>query len=305
MNAVAPLPVFDRNAGLGASDAAAAVGVSKWKTPYQLWLEKTGQITGELDEEALTLAMGKALEPVVLAAFTRRTGLSVSRLQEQVVDPNWPARWVTLDGMASDGGMIEAKTAGFADPAEWGDEAENDAVPLQYYLQCQHGFACTGAQFGYVPLIILNRQFRLYRVTRNDAVIAQLTANEQQFWQHVETRTPPAPITLEDAALRWPSDTSGEIVASGEIELAAARLKGLKEDLASLEETIEAESLTIKAFMGSHGTLLPLKGGRPLITWKQAKPSRVLNKDALRAEQPSIYSRYEIERPGSRRFLVK
>lgn len=31
---------------IGASDAPIIMGVSPWKTPFQLWLEKTGQITG-------------------------------------------------------------------------------------------------------------------------------------------------------------------------------------------------------------------------------------------------------------------
>lgn len=36
-----------RKEGIGGSDAAAIVGLSKWKSPYQLWLEKTGQVEAE------------------------------------------------------------------------------------------------------------------------------------------------------------------------------------------------------------------------------------------------------------------
>lgn len=306
MNAVLSLtPRRERHEGLGASDAAAAVGLSKWQSPYELWLEKTGQAANDVDPHALPIAMGNALEPVVLAAFTRRTGLEVTRRQEQVIDPKWPVRWVTLDGMASDGGMIEAKSAGFADPTEWGDEYENDAVPMQYYLQCQHGLACTGAEFSYLPLIILNRQFRLYRVLRNDEVIGQLTEAERLFWNCVEARIPPDPISLDDAALRWPTDTAAEIVASAEIVALAAKLKTHKVALKDLEREVEAAELGIKAYMGEHGALVDVAGSKPLITWKQAKPSRILDKDALRAAHPAIYSQFEFERPGSRRFLVK
>ena len=295
----------NRHTGLGASDAAAAVGLSKWKSPYELWLEKTGQTTDDFDPDALPIVMGNALEPVVLAHFTRRTGLTVSRRQEQVVDPNWSARWVTLDGVASDGGLVEAKSAGFADPAEWGDEYEDDAVPMPYYLQCQHGLACTSAEFTYMPLIVLNRQFRLYRVRRDDDVIAQLTEGERAFWKCVEARTPPDPISLDDAALRWPTDTATEIVATEAISLVVERLKDLRAQAAELKMAIEGAEFQIKTFMGEHGALKPLAGGKPLITWKQAKPSRVLNAAALQVAHPAIYTQFEFERAGSRRFLVK
>jgi putative phage-type endonuclease len=304
MNAAVPLPI-PRNQGLGASDAAAAVGLSKWQTPYELWLEKTGQAKTTFDAEALPILMGNALEPVVLAHFTKRTGLSVSRRQEQLVDASWPIRWVTLDGVASDGAPIEAKSAGFADPTEWGDEYEDDAVPMQYYLQGQHNLACTGADFVYMPLIILNRQFRLYRVRRNDDVIAKLTDGERLFWQCVEARIPPDPVNIDDVKLRWPSDTAGELIASDDIVAAVAAMNDKRARAKGLEEEAEAFELQIKAFMGQHGVLVPSGGGKALVTWKQAKPSRVLDKDKLRAAHPSIYSQFEFERPGSRRFLIK
>lgn len=300
-----PADLPTRNRGLGASDAAAAVGLSKWKSPYELWLEKTGQAPSDVDPEALPIVMGNVLEAVVLAQFTKRTGLTVTRRQEQVVDPSWPIRWVTLDGMASDGGLVEAKSAGFADPAEWGDEHEDDAVPMQYYLQCQHGLACTDAPFAYMPLVVLNRQFRLYRIQRNDEVIQQLTEQERLFWACVEERIAPDPVSLEDAALRWPTDTAAEIVASSEVVSLVHQIKDLREQEKALRLSIDGVRLQIEKYMGEHGALTPAAGAKPLITWKQAKPTRVLDTDALRAAHPYLCSKYEIERPGSRRFLVK
>ncbi|HFC9341278.1 TPA: YqaJ viral recombinase family protein, partial [Enterococcus hirae] len=34
----------DRKKGIGGSDVATVLGLNKYKSPYQLWLEKTGQI---------------------------------------------------------------------------------------------------------------------------------------------------------------------------------------------------------------------------------------------------------------------
>ena len=69
----------DRRAGLGASDAPAALGLSPWKTPLELFLEKTGRAAPV--EEKLSMRIGRALEPVVLRAFVDETGLAVTRQQ--------------------------------------------------------------------------------------------------------------------------------------------------------------------------------------------------------------------------------
>ena len=36
--------LLDRRKGIGGSDVAAIMGLNKWKSAYQIWLEKTGQV---------------------------------------------------------------------------------------------------------------------------------------------------------------------------------------------------------------------------------------------------------------------
>lgn len=296
----------NRNAGLGASDAAAAVGLSKWKTPFQLWQEKLGQAANEdeADGEALHLEMGKVLEPVAIARFERKAKLTVTDRQVQVVDPTWGVRWVTLDGRASDGGIVEAKSVGFADPREWGDEFEDSAVPMQYLMQAQHALACTGATHAWVPVIVLNRQFRIYRVQRDDELIEMLTAKEREFWHHVVERTPPPPIDADDAYRQWPQDSGTTIrvdadtlVAVDEYALAKAKIKGAEMDA-------DLAKAKIATFMGANA-ILAGADGKPLITWKTAKGSRKVNVDAMRGAYPDIVKQFEFEQPGSRRMLIK
>lgn len=65
-----------RTKGIGGSDASIIAGVNKFKSIFQLWLEKTGQIVPEESESEYT-HFGNVLEPVVKKEFTRRTGLKV------------------------------------------------------------------------------------------------------------------------------------------------------------------------------------------------------------------------------------
>lgn len=298
---------ISRNMGLGASDAAAACGLSKWKTPFELWGEKLGKVAANadrLDQDALCLEMGQVLEPVAISRFERKQKLTVTDRQLQVVDPTWPTRWVTLDGRASDGGIVEAKSVGFADPREWGDEFEDSAIPLNYLMQVQHALACTGATHAWVPVIVLNRQFRTYRVQRDDELIEQLTAKEREFWQYVVDRTPPPPISIEDAYAQWPQDAGTSIECDYETGVAVAAYVKAKAHIKAAEMDADLAKVKIASYMGANSALVDASG-KAMITWKTAKGSRKVDVDKLRGAHPDIVKQFEFEQSGSRRMLIK
>ena len=64
--------------GLGGSDAAAACGMSKWKSPLMLWLEKTGKQASQAAGEAAY--WGTIMEPILRNEFAKRTGLKVEEV---------------------------------------------------------------------------------------------------------------------------------------------------------------------------------------------------------------------------------
>ena len=65
-----------RQQGIGSSDAAAAVGLHPYKSPLQLWLEKTNRATGmaqpDPQDETSPMYWGTLLEPIVAAHYTKR-----------------------------------------------------------------------------------------------------------------------------------------------------------------------------------------------------------------------------------------
>jgi len=299
-----PEQIAERREGLGASDASAAVGLSPWKTPLRLYLEKLGEAGEEEHEDALHLQMGHALEPVALEQFCRRTRLSIGDRQKKIVDPDWSQRWVTVDAISSDGGYVEAKSTGFANPAEWGDELEDGAIPMHYLIQAQHGLACSGLAHAWIPLIISNRQFRLYRVTRDAELIALLTEKEREFWARVEARDPPPPANLDDVKLRWPSHQEKQIDATAEIAHLLVEHRKVKEQIKAAESQKEELELQIKSFMGECAEIVDVSGTK-MCTWKQAKPTQVFNVDLFATDHPDLYRKYLTLRAGSRRFLNK
>ena len=80
-----------RQGGIGSSDAAAAVGLHPYKSPLQLWMEKTGRDSHlpkvDPNDDHSPMYWGTLLEPIVAAHYTRRTGYRVRRLHAVLQHP--------------------------------------------------------------------------------------------------------------------------------------------------------------------------------------------------------------------------
>lgn len=278
----------ERRSFLGASEVSAALGLSRYKTPYQLWREKV--LGDEVDiSERLAIEIGNALEPVILERFTRSTGLVVTDRQLVITDPANPWRRATLDGRASDGNLVEAKSVGFAHPDEWGEE-DTDMIPMEYFCQTQRQLSLDTAEFCYVPVIVLNRTERLYKIQRDNDFIADMIERERQFMEMVWNKTPPDPISLADLKLRYPTDNGMSIQADITVAAAVDHLKNVKAELKTLEAREEELKISIAGFMGDATTLVTSMG-ETLCTYKSQNRSGIDSK-SLRKDHPTIADAY-------------
>src|SRR5690606_33959049 len=65
-----------RRKGLGASDIAAIAGVSRWSTPWQVYVDKVGAIPLDNNDGATeAMRWGQLLEGLVLDEWERRSGM--------------------------------------------------------------------------------------------------------------------------------------------------------------------------------------------------------------------------------------
>jgi hypothetical protein len=82
-----------RKQGIGASDAAAAVGISPYQSPLELWMIKTGRDallpTPDPDDIQSPLYWGTLLEPKVAEAYAKITGTPSSVM---TMYRSWSAR---------------------------------------------------------------------------------------------------------------------------------------------------------------------------------------------------------------------
>lgn len=285
-----PEQLIERQSFLGGSEAAPALGMSNWFSPLDLYRSKNGE--GEPIEETIPILVGMALEETILKLFERENdlGLTISDRQKLVVDPKWAVRRALLDAVASDGGNVEAKASGLW--GEWGKK--EDEVPQYIIYQTQHQMACSGATHTWVPVILAQREFRIYRIDRNEELIELLTAGEREFWDYVLTKTPPPPRTPEDIKFLYPVDVGTSIIATADIEALAYACADTKEKRKTLEKLEETQTLGLKEYMKLNAILTDSKGDA-LFTHK-ANTEKRMDVTAFRKDHPALAAQYSPEK---------
>ena len=300
-----------RKQGIGSSDAAAAVGLNPYKSQLELWLEKTGRDENlpkvDPHDEESPMYWGNILEPIVAAHYTKRTGNRVRRINAvlQHPDPALPWMLANIDREvtgAPDVQILECKTAGINGARLW-----KEGVPEYVQLQVHHQLAVTGKQAADVAVLLGGQHLDIHRIERDDRLIARLIELERQFWQYVETDTPPPADGSDSAesALRclYPEDTGQTVDFRDHRNLSAcfADLLAVRQSIAE-QEKLEAQlKQTLQQAMGN-ATRADFETGS--VTWKKAKDSVILDVTRLLKDQPDLPQRYALAKTGSRRFLV-
>ena len=299
-----------RKGGIGSSDAAAAVGLHPYKSPLQLWMEKTNRDAAlpapDPNDDQSPVFWGTVLEPIVAEQYSRRTGHRVRRVNAVLQHPQhaWMLANIDREVLGNPGVQIlECKTAGIHGAKLW-----RDGVPEYVQLQVMHQLAVTGKQAADVAVLLGGQELKVFRIARNVDMIAQLMALEQNFWAYVERdEAPPADGSdSADLALRclYPQDTGATLDLSGDTEMSA-----VFSDLLAVRQVITQHSATenqlkqrIQERMGEAARVLFETGE---VSWKRSKEATTLDTARLLKDQPDLAQTYALARPGSRRFLVQ
>ena len=291
-----------RRLGIGGSDASVVCGINRYKSPVELWLDKTGQIPPQEAGEAAY--WGTQLEPFVRSEFTKRTGIEVKQVKELLQSEEYPFMLANLDGICEvpDIGtcIFEAKTASAYKAGEW-----ENTIPDEYMCQIQHYMAVTGCAGAYIAVLIGGNTFKWRFVERDEELISMLIELESAFWNHVQDGTPP-PLDGSDASAKFLSERFPSSTPKSHITLpdtAADLLAQYDEACEQLEIVTErkqkAENL-LKEMMGENevGTT-----GDRIVTWKSVSQER-LDSKTLKAEHPALYKKYA-NKSSYRRFTIK
>jgi putative phage-type endonuclease len=289
-----------RTTGIGGSDVAAILGLSKWKTPLAVYQEKRGEIEPQADNAPMR--WGRYLEPVVRQAYADETGREVRVPTDMLRHPLYEHMLANLDGFTDDRRIFEAKTARSGDG--WG-EPGSDQIPQPYLLQVQHYMEVTGFPVADVAVLIGGSDFRLYEVPADRELQDMLIDAEGEFWQRVQRGEPPEPVTFADAVARYgKSSREGQVLAEPHVLAAVETLRAIKEQYAAIEASEETAKAIVMKALGECDTLAG-PDGKTLATWRAAKPAQRFDSAAFRVAHADLYAQFVKAGEPSRRFLLK
>lgn len=242
-----PEQLAERSRGLGGSDAAVVMGLSRFKTPLQLYYEKIGEprfvgaddlivIDAELQE------WGHLFEGPIIQKYANRTKRTMDRFTSTV----WSERYLWMCGhpdaiCTSDRRGLEAKTVVPALADEFG-EPGSDNVPQDYLLQCVHYRVLTEASGWDLAALISRFDFRVFEIPNDPELEGMLIDAERDFMRRIEQRDPPAlnyrhRTAIDVVKKMYPGTTGERVVASADatewrakMEAAAKAEKRAKEE---------------------------------------------------------------------------
>ena len=295
-----------RKGGIGSSDAAAAVGLCPYKSPLELWMEKTGRTPAEVAPPGMDdpRYWGTLLEPYVAVAYSQKTDRKVRRCNAVLQHPTFPFMLANIDREIvgdPEVRILECKTAG-----EFGSRLWKDGVPEYVQLQVQHQLAVTGHDAADVAVLLCGQALEIHRIQRDEELIARLILLECRFWEYVTNDTPPPADGSESSgrALRQlfsGNDTSLDFTEDEGLSAAFDALAGLKAELEAREQEAERLKQTLQQAMGDASKAVFANG---VVTFRRSKDAQVLDTRQLAADHPVLASRYMTTRPGTRRFLL-
>lgn len=297
-----------RAIGIGGSDAAVIMGMNPYKSPYQLWLEKTGQAEAPDLSHVQAVYWGSKNEANIADWFQEETGKRVKRLGT-LRSREYPFMLANVDRtVVGENAGLEIKTAGVSQYRKWKD----DEIPDAYYCQCLHYMAVTGAAYWYIAVLLGGNEAKWKRIERNEEDIQHLIMAETDFWKLVEARTPP-PVDGSDSCAAALSaqykggDPNYSIILPPDIDGVIESLEDDKAIMDALKKQITEKENRLKALLGNaeEGATDHYR-----VLWKTQAGRSSVPLAKIKKQTPDIYQLLEekgcitIGKP-SRRFSIK
>lgn len=288
-----------RNTSIGGSDAATIIGLNPYSSPYAIWAEKTGRISPKDDNEAMR--QGRDLESYVANRWCEVTGKNVRRRNAILKNPDYPFAHANIDRIViGENAGLECKTTSSMNLQRF----KNGDYPDNYYVQCVHYMAVTGADRWYLAVLVLGKELYTFTIERDENEIDALMSQEARFWDYVDLDEPPPvdgdPATTNALETIYSNQKEGVMDLFGRESLCLEYQEQLvRKKLA--ETRMEEIKQTLVSDLGEYETGVC---GIYTVNWK-SQSRRNFNKDALIAAHPllSLDPYYSIS--NFRRFEIK
>lgn len=303
-----------RRSGIGGSDIAAILGIHPYKSPVDLYLEKTGEL--KLDEMSEPAYWGTVLEDVVAQEYARRSGVKIERINRKITHPDKPWALANIDRICWEGNnapvvrktgeirsrhLLECKTASAYKAGDWKDDptGDEDQLPVQYAAQAMWYIGVAGADICDVACLLGGQRYIQRRIERDDETIRMMLEKAEAFWfGNVIAGVAPEPTTGSEAAILYPQDDGSSLEADEALIISINEGTSIRNQIDALEKALEPHVDLIKTRLLDKSAVT--FNGKPLITWKKSADSKSVDYK-LTVEQIRAWAR---DRPDAETLLA-
>jgi putative phage-type endonuclease len=260
---------LERRNGIGGSDMPIILGLSNYKTPYQLYCEKKGIL--DFSEETPLQYWGKQIEVLIRKEFRKRNKVKVETPKEAVVHPFYSFLRGNLDGYIPKWrAVFEAKCSNSFMAKLWGEHG-TDTIPMEYLVQVAFYCSVTNADCAHIAVLIGGYDYREYKYTR-DLELEQTILNAAcAFWDAVKNETPPPATAMVDLKLLYPAHSPNKIkTVDADIKSHLISLSETKQKMKELDDIENDYKFKILSYMEDAECLVDMDG-KPLATYKANK----------------------------------
>ena len=226
-----------REKRIGGSDIGAILGVNKYKSIIDVYIDKTEGSSFEGNESTY---WGHIHESTIMKEFGKRhKEFIVYQAPYSVIDDFLIAN---LDGVLKEKengeyGVLEIKTTNAFNYKDW----DGDVVPQYYYAQVQHYLILTGYKFAYIAVLIGGQQYKEFKIERNEEDINLIRNKATEFYQeNLLKKIPPMPDG-SDAYMNYLKQKAleienNEVIEFADLEEKASKIKELSKEINSLKK---------------------------------------------------------------------
>lgn len=318
-----------RALSIGSSDLPVLVGLSSFKSEYELALEKSGQMPPEERPADGTdpREVGELIEPVLLELYRRRTGRRARRVHRVIAHPDLPWAIASLDAET----IGEKPNRDVELKHSWAIRWSTKTLPEDVEVQVMWQMGVSGYRAADVMALVYG-QPRIVGVDFDESYFADLVAIATSFRERTAAGILPKPDGSESArhalTTRFPADDGTFLATSLETAAIAAELRDAKAAAAEAKARLGTAENAIRAVLGDATGMGVLDADGYRITWKRTADrtatdwkALALDLEQLAADQALVLDevgqaashaavtdlreRHTETTPGSRRLLAQ
>ena len=280
-----------RHLGVGGSDIGSILGLNKYASAFDVWLNKTYRDKPIEVNEAMN--WGNVLEDPVALEFARVTGKKVARLNRMIQHKDGVLLANIDRRIVGESALLEVKTVGYNSMHLWGDSG-TDEVPDKVLAQTLTYLAVTGYQKAYIACLIGGQELRIYEVYRDEEVIEDIVYKAAEFWKTVEDDCHPAPTEPSSVEVLYPENNDSFTVDAA-IASTTSELKSLQIKIKEMQAEEKAIKAKLCARIGDTSGVKANEGDKKcLATWK-SQTRKSFDTKSFEIDHPEMFNQYQKE----------